>query len=89
MRIKFCGPGLDYDGLFNHRTTQGDAVVELPDNMHIDGMRVMCARLKSDDHWWIIASSTHGDKYHTDVGPFDTAEQAVVYMKLLADPITS
>jgi hypothetical protein len=88
MKIIDCDDHAVYER-FTHRTTQCKSFVELPREVSINGVRVMCSRLTIDDCWWIIASSLADDNKHTDVGPFDTADDAVVYMKLLADPVKS
>ena len=50
----------------------------------IDGIQVVVARLAKDDQWWIIPNDRNDEANMTDLGPFETVEDAIVMMKLHA-----
>lgn len=69
---------------FDHRDTMVDALVDT-DVRWINGISVIVVRLISDNLWWVIARSYDDDYRYTDLGPYDDAETAMMYMKLMAD----
>lgn len=48
----------------------------------IDGIRRCVIQLQTGE-WVIAPTATAEEDDHSDIGPFDTAEQAVVQLKLL------
>lgn len=47
----------------------------------IDGIEAITIELNST--WWVVAAHGWNDDRFEDVGPFNTAEQAVVYANLM------
>jgi hypothetical protein len=54
----------------------------------IDGIRVVVARLMFDNNWWIIPNSHKDEDRFTDLGPYNSIEEALMYLRLHGDERT-
>lgn len=74
----------------SHRDTQYIATCQIynttdnPIKFYMGEYNVTLAQL-ADKAWWIIANRADEANIVTDIGPYDTVEQAAVMMRLLAN----
>ncbi len=50
---------------------------------NINGVDVIVVQLKDSGLWWIVAAQVHNDERFTDIGPFNTMDDAAVYATLM------
>lgn len=67
-----------------HRDTWFEEFVSCR-NLRIDGMAVFVVKLARDDKWWIVPCAYSDDELLSDVGPYDTSDDALLMMKLLGE----
>lgn len=75
----------DYDNIplrIRHRDTHYIAELITDHSYATSDMMCFCVKLERDLKWWIIAWSYEDDDNFDDLGPFDTPEDALVFMKL-------
>lgn len=72
----------------SHRDTEYLATARLVDNhrihvFYIDNKWMIVAKLP-DHKWWIIPNFTEDEYLVSDIGPYDTAEEATAMLRLFS-----
>lgn len=66
-----------------HRHTTFSMFVNVePEHFRFDNIEVFIVKFDCDQKWWIVPGSYDDDALMEDHGPFDTHEDAIIFLKL-------
>lgn len=66
-----------------HRNTTYIQLAEDLADYAINDIEVVIIQLTDDEKWWIVPDDQADEEHFTDIGPYDTQEEASVFMRLL------
>lgn len=65
-----------------HRQTKISEYIDIDRYLVINNISVMITKLSSDSHWWVIPAQAKNAMNMVDIGPFDSWEHCIVFLKL-------